>query len=66
MAVSVALSLWFVKGSYDIWRRDEVMAEVDKYVVEKAFFRFSLLYLFVIFAAYLIEAALKLYDLGGW
>jgi len=66
MAVSVVLSLWFVKGSYDIWRRDEVIAEVDKYAVEKTFFRFSLLYLFVIFAAYLIEAALKLYDLGGW
>jgi protoheme IX farnesyltransferase len=66
MAVSVVLSLWFVKGGYDIWRRDEVMAEVDKYAVEKAFFRFSLLYLFVIFAAYLIEAALKLYNLGGW
>ncbi len=66
MAVSIGLSLWFVKGGFDIWRRDETMAEADKYAVEKAFFRFSLLYLFVIFAAYLVEAALKLNGLGGW
>jgi len=66
LAVSVGLSLWFVKGGYAIWRRDEAVAEADNYAVEKAFFRFSLLYLFGIFAAYLIEAGLKLYDLGGW
>jgi len=66
MAVSLALSVWFAKGGYDIWRRDEILAEADKYAVEKAFFRFSLLYLFGIFAAYLIEAGLKAYGLGGW
>ena len=66
MAVSLALSVWFIKGGHDIWRRDEAQAEADKYATEKAFFRFSLLYLFVIFAAYLIEAGLKLYGLGGW
>ena len=66
MAVSVALSAWFVKGGLDIRRRDEAMAVADNYAVEKAFFRFSLLYLFGIFAAYLGEAALKLYGLGGW
>ncbi len=66
MAVSVLLSLWFVKGGHDIWQRDEVMAEADKYKVEKTFFRFSLLYLFGIFAAYLIEAGLKSYNIGGW
>ena len=66
MAVSLVLCLWFVKGGRDIWRRDEAVAEADNYAVEKAFFRFSLLYLFGIFAAYLIEAGLKLYDLGGW
>jgi protoheme IX farnesyltransferase len=32
----------------------------------KAFFRFSLLYLFLHFAAFLAEAALKPYGLGGW
>ena len=66
LAVAVALNLWFVIGAVRIWRRDEAMAEADKYAVEKAFFRFSLLYLFLHFAAFLVEAALKPYGLGGW
>jgi protoheme IX farnesyltransferase len=66
LAVAVALNLWFVLGAVRIWRRDEAMAEADKYAVEKAFFRFSLLYLFLHFAAFLAEAALKSAGLGGW
>ena len=64
--LAVVLNAWFVIGAYRIWRRDEAMAEADKYAVEKAFFRFSLLYLFLHFAAFLVEAALKPYGLGGW
>jgi protoheme IX farnesyltransferase len=66
LAVTVALNLWFVLGAYRIWRRDEAVAEADKYAVEKAFFRFSLLYLFLHFAAYLVEAALRSFGAGGW
>jgi protoheme IX farnesyltransferase len=66
LAVAVALNLWFIKGAVAIWRRDEVVAEADKYVVEKAFFRFSLLYLFLVFGAILLQAALNLYGIGGW
>jgi protoheme IX farnesyltransferase len=66
LAVAVALNLWFVIGAVRIWRRDEAVAEADKYAVEKAVFRFSLLYLFLHFAAFLVEAALKPYGLGGW
>jgi heme o synthase len=66
LAIAVALNLWFVLGAVRIWRRDEGQAEADKYSVEKAFFRFSLLYLFLHFAAFLLEAALKPYGLGGW
>ena len=57
-AVAVALNAWFLWGAVQIWRRDEVVAEADKYKVEKAFFRFSLLYLF---AALMAERLL-----GGW
>ncbi len=53
-------------GRMAIWRRDEAVAEADKYAVEKAFFRFSLLYLFLHFAAFLVEAALRPYGIGGW
>jgi heme o synthase len=66
LAVAVALNAWFVLGAYRIWQRDEAVAEADKYAVEKAFFRFSLLYLFLHFAAFLAEAALKSAGLGGW
>jgi heme o synthase len=66
LAVTVALNLWFVVGAFRIWRRDEVGAEADKYAVEKAVFRFSLIYLFLHFAAYLAELALKPLGLGGW
>jgi protoheme IX farnesyltransferase len=66
LAVAVALNLWFVLGALRIWQRNEAVAEADKYAVEKAFFRFSLLYLFLHFAAFLLESALKPYGLGGW
>jgi protoheme IX farnesyltransferase len=66
LAVAVVLNLWFLIGAWRIWRRDEAVAEADNYAVEKAVFRFSLLYLFLHFAAFLAEAALAPYGLGGW
>jgi heme o synthase len=66
LAVAVVLNLWFVKGAWAIRQRDETMAEADKYRVEKKFFRFSLLYLFLHFGALLAEAVLKNFGLGGW
>ena len=66
LAVAVVLNAWFVVGAFRIWKRDEVTAEADKYAVEKAVFRFSLLYLFLHFAAFLAEAALKSAGIGGW
>jgi len=58
--VTLAMNALFVKGAYDIWRRDEPMSETDNFRVEKAFFRFSLLYLFAHFGALLIDALLRL------
>ena len=66
LAVAVVLNVWFVIGAIRIWRRVEAVAEADNYAVEKAFFRFSLLYLFLHFAAFLTEAALKSVGIGGW
>ncbi len=66
LAVALVLNVWFVIGAVRIWKRDETVAEADKYAVEKAFFRFSLLYLFLHFAAFLGEAALKSAGIGGW
>ncbi|WP_050523243.1 heme o synthase [Pseudorhodobacter wandonensis] len=66
LAVSALLNAGFLWGAWRIWRRDEVQAEADSYAVEKQVFKFSLLYLFLHFGAFLAEAALKPYGLGGW
>ena len=58
LVVAVALNAWFLVGAYRIWTRDEEMAEADNFKVEKAFFRFSLYYLFVHFGALLIDYGL--------
>ena len=66
LTVALALNFWFLKGAFDILRRPESAAEADGYMVEKSFFRFSILYLFLSFGALMIEAMLKSYGLGGW
>ena len=66
MAVALVLNGLFLAGAFRIWRRDEVMAEADNYAVERRFFRLSLIYTFLHFAAILAEALLKPYGLGGW
>ena len=58
LTVAVILNALFLKGAFDIWRRDEVQAEADGYAVEKSFFKLSLLYLFLHFGAILVEAML--------
>jgi protoheme IX farnesyltransferase len=55
-----------LKDAIHIWRRDEQASEADNFKVERAFFKFSLLYLFAHFLAILAEALLVPYGLGGW
>ncbi|MEN9409377.1 MAG: hypothetical protein RL216_1351 [Pseudomonadota bacterium] len=66
LAAALALNAWFLIGAWRIWKRDEAMAEADNYTVEKSVFRFSLYYLFLHFGAFLAEAALRPYGIGGW
>ncbi|MDA0962262.1 MAG: heme o synthase [Proteobacteria bacterium] len=66
LAVAVVLNALFLKGAVAIWRRDEAASEADNFAVEKAFFKLSLLYLFLHFGAILAEAILKPFGLGGW
>ncbi|MEJ6389349.1 heme o synthase [Gymnodinialimonas ulvae] len=60
LATAVVLNAIFLKGAWDIWRRDEAMAEADEYAVEKKVFRFSLFYLFLHFGALLADALWRL------
>ena len=66
LIAALAMNLWFLKGALDIQRRDEKQAEADGYKTEKAFFRFSLYYLFLHFGMLLIEATLRGFGIGGW
>lgn len=61
LVTAIALNGWFLKGAWEIFRRSEDMAEVDNFAVEKAFFKFSLLYLFLHFGALLADAVLRGY-----
>lgn len=58
IVVAVVLNALFLKGAFDIWRRDEDMSEADDFAVEKRFFKLSLLYLFAHFGAILADAVL--------
>jgi len=60
LAVAVAMNVWFLKGAYDIWTRDDAAADADNYAVEKGVFKVSLYYLFAHFVALLVEAALRM------
>ncbi len=64
--VALVLNLLFLKGAFDIWRRDEDASETDNFAVERSFFKLSLLYLFLHFGAILAEALLRPYGYGGW
>ncbi|PZX19693.1 protoheme IX farnesyltransferase [Palleronia aestuarii] len=59
IVAAAGLNIWLLKGAWEIARRDEAMAEQDSYAVEKAFFKFSLLYLFLHFGALLVDAILR-------
>jgi len=66
MAVAVGMNAWFLKGCYDIWKRDTDAANADSFAVEKKTFKISLYYLFAHFLALLAEAILLTQGLGGW
>ena len=66
LATALAMNALFLKGTFDIWRRDEARAESDGYKAEKSVFRFSLLYLFAHFGALLVESTLRPFGIGGW
>ncbi len=70
LAVSLLLNALFLKGAFDIWRRDETRAEADSYRAEKRLFGLSLVYLFGHFGAILVESTLAQFGaqfgIGGW
>ena len=66
LVAAIVLNAWFILGAVQIARRSEATAEADGYKAEKAFFRFSLAYLFLHFGALMVEKSLHAFALGGW
>ena len=66
LSVAVICNVIVIKDAVRFWRRDEAGSESDNFKVERAFFKFSLFYLFVHVLAILVEALLVPYGLGGW
>ena len=59
LIAAVGLNLVLLRRALAIASRDETVAAEDRYATERAFFRLTLLYLFVLFAAVWLEAALN-------
>lgn len=67
---------WSIRRLRCCWNADEAApaasgadgatAEADGYKVEKAVFRFSLIYLFLHFVVFRVEAVLRASGMGGW
>jgi len=65
LAVAVIANAIFMRDAARIWMRDETKSEADNFRVERAFFKFSLLYLFLHFGAIWIEVVLPAGAWGG-
>ncbi|MDE9451706.1 heme o synthase [Aliiroseovarius sp. Z3] len=66
MAVALILNGMFIKGAWDVFRRDDAASDADAHKAERGLFKLSLAYLFLHYGALLIEASLKPFGLGGW
>ncbi len=66
LAVATVTNAWFIRYSVAMWRRGDADSEADGYRTEKSAFRFSIYYLFLHFAALLVEATLRQFGMGVW
>ncbi len=64
LAVAVVLNAEFLRLAWTMRGRDDPACEADGHAVEKALFKWSLVYLFAHFAVFVAEAALGPW--GGW
>jgi heme o synthase len=64
LAVAVILNAALLRKSWEVRNRSEEMAQADSYTAEKAFFGLTLWYLFLHFAALLVEAVPFVQRLG--
>lgn len=67
LVAALYLNAKFVYGAWRLWQRDDAAAEADDYKAEKAYFRFSLTYLFASFCGLLLQALwVQGFGMGAW
>ena len=68
LAGALILNARLLADARTVWRRDAAAAAADRYRAEKRFFGFSILYMTLLFALLLAEAALRALGLApaGW
>ena len=60
---TITLNIIFLSSAFKIWLRTEGECEQDCFLVERKFFKFSLLYLFLLFTAILADSTLTRFGL---
>lgn len=63
LVIAGGLTVEFVRNAWIVGRRSEAEAEADGHKAEKRLFKFSILWLFLIFLTFALEAGLKLANL---
>ena len=63
---TVSLNCIFLYNASKILWRSEEDCELDSFLVERKFFKFSLIYLFALFVAILVDSAFSRFALGFW
>jgi heme o synthase len=63
LAGALLLNARLLSAAWRLWRRDAASAAADRHKAEKRFFGFSIFYLFLHFALFLAEAAMRAADL---
>jgi len=58
LAVSLVANAAFLRGAWSVSRRSRAQAQADRYRVEKKLFGVSILYLFALFGAFILDALL--------
>ncbi|MCP5075176.1 MAG: protoheme IX farnesyltransferase [Rhodobacteraceae bacterium] len=64
LLTALVLNALFLRGAWNLFKREEAMAESDKYAAERKFFKLSLIFLAGHFSALLVETTLRGLDLS--
>ena len=66
LVTAIALNIRFIKGAWNLLKRDENDSKLDNNLIERKFFRQSLSYLFIHFLALAIQSAWVGFGLEAW